>query len=479
MGLRFYIGASGSGKSYQLYNHIIQQSMANPHINYLIVVPDQFTMQTQLEMVMRHPNKGIMNIDVLSFGRLSHRIFEEVGGNDKPVLDDTGKSLVLRRVAAGLEDELGVMKRNIRKPGYISEVKSALSEFMQYGLGTKEVEKLCEYAAKRNALAYKLKDLHLLYEGFLNYINERYITTEETLDLLRKVLPRSKVVKGSVIVFDGFTGFTPVQYNVIQELMVQAQELIVTVTMGAEENAYVQDGEQKLFHLSKKTIHDLDRRCKDAGVRREADERITDSVVYRYRDNAGLAHLERALFRYPVQEYQGTQDSIRLFEASAPKEELRQVCIFTMGPFLISAIWLIFGGGSIFKQEIKKFEAKLASDGFKRNQTFYGKGKYVAIDLEKGEIALLFFWNPFKAYIIPAGHIENAWVSDGRSGSGIMEGSQRVSFFFIVDGIKIRVDTFTSNQRQRMDSDYILTGISKADMMVKMLAQARANSKEV
>ena len=327
MGLRFYIGASGSGKSYQLYNHIIQEAMANPHMNYLIVVPDQFTMQTQLEMVRRHPNKGIMNIDVLSFGRLSHRIFEEVGGNDRPVLDDTGKSLVLRRVAAGLEEELGVMKRNIRKPGYISEVKSALSEFMQYGLGTKEVEKLCEYAAKRNALAFKLKDLHLLYDGFLKYINERYITTEETLDLLRKVLPRSKVVKGSVIVFDGFTGFTPVQYNVIQELMLQAREVIVTVTMGVEENAYLQDGEQKLFHLSKKTIHDLDRLCKEAGVTREQDERITDTVVYRYRDNAGLSHLERALFRYPVQEYKGTQDSIHLFEASAPKEELRQVCL--------------------------------------------------------------------------------------------------------------------------------------------------------
>ena len=327
MGLRFYIGASGSGKSYQLYNHIIQEAMANPHMNYLIVVPDQFTMQTQLEMVRHHPNKGIMNIDVLSFGRLSHRIFEEVGGNDRPVLDDTGKSLVLRRVAAGLEEELGVMKRNIRKPGYISEVKSALSEFMQYGLGTKEVEKLCEYAAKRNALAFKLKDLHLLYDGFLRYINERYITTEETLDLLRKVLPRSKVVKGSVIVFDGFTGFTPVQYNVIQELMLQAREVIVTVTMGVEENAYLQDGEQKLFHLSKKTIHDLDRLCKEAGVTREPDERITDAVVYRYRDNAGLSHLERALFRYPVQEYKGTQDSIHLFEASAPKEELRQVCL--------------------------------------------------------------------------------------------------------------------------------------------------------
>ena len=110
MGLRFYIGASGSGKSYQLYDHIISESEANPHVNYLIVVPDQFTMQTQLEMVRKHPNKGIMNIDVLSFGRLSHRIFEEVGGNDKPVLDDTGKSLVLQRVAQENQKQLCLLR---------------------------------------------------------------------------------------------------------------------------------------------------------------------------------------------------------------------------------------------------------------------------------------------------------------------------------------------------------------------------------
>lgn len=327
MGLRFYIGASGSGKSYQLYRRIIDESGANPRVNYLIVVPDQFTMQTQLEMVRKHPNKGIMNIDVLSFSRLSHRIFEEVGGNDRPVLDDTGKSLVLRRVAAGVEDDLSVMKRNIRKPGYISEVKSALSEFMQYGLGTQEVEKLCAYASGRSALACKLKDLHLLYQGFLDYIHERYITTEETLDLLRNVLSRSRVVRDSVIVFDGFTGFTPVQYRVIQELMVQAQEVIVTVTVDAREDAYVLDGEQKLFHLSKKTIHDLDRLCREADVRREQDVILADEAVWRYRNSAGLSHLERELFRYPYQVYQGKQESIHVFEASNPKEELRQVCL--------------------------------------------------------------------------------------------------------------------------------------------------------
>lgn len=329
MGLKFYIGASGAGKSHRLYQEIIEQAQCHKNKNYLIVVPDQFTMQTQLDVVKMHPNRGIMNIDVLSFGRLTHRIFEEVGGNEKPVLDDTGKSLVLRKVAAAKENELTVMKRNVKKLGYIHEVKSALSEFMQYGLSTKDVGTLTEYAASRGALQYKLKDLGLLYEGFLNFIQEKYITTEETLDFLRSVLHRSRIIKDSVIVFDGFTGFTPVQNKVIQELMRLADDVIVTVTMDTREQAYELDGEQKLFHLSKKTIHDLERLAKEAGVERDRtqDVMIEEECVYRYRDNEAMAHLERELFRYPYHAYEKEQSAIRIFEASNPREEMRQICL--------------------------------------------------------------------------------------------------------------------------------------------------------
>lgn len=327
MGLKFYIGASGSGKSYLLYSRIIDESIKNPHANFLIVVPEQFTMQTQLELVKRHPNKGIMNIDVLSFGRLSHRIFEEAGGNDMPVLDDTGKNLVLRKVAAEVCDELNVMRRNVKKPGYISEIKSSISEFMQYGLKPDDVAKLCEYASKRGALSYKLKDLHTLYKGFLSYTNERFITTEEELSRLCNVLGRSRLLKGSVIAFDGFTGFTPVQNKVIQELMLLAKQVIVTVTIDARENPYVLDGEQKLFHLSKKTICSLDKLCVEAGAKREKDEKIADERVFRYKNNAGLSHLEREIFRYPYREFADNQESIRIFEASNPREEIRQVCL--------------------------------------------------------------------------------------------------------------------------------------------------------
>lgn len=150
--------------------------------------------------------------------------------------------------------------------------------------------------------------------------------------------------------------------------------------------------------------------------------------------------------------------------------------VLLMVPPISSVIWWIFGGQFIFKKNTKAFEKELDEKGFERNQTFYGKSSTVIIDPKKGEIALIFFWNPSEKYIVPASRITKAWVDDGKSGSGFMEGSSRVSFLIIVDGIKIRVNTFTSNQRFKMDSDYILTGVSKADMMVEIINQARVSA---
>lgn len=150
----------------------------------------------------------------------------------------------------------------------------------------------------------------------------------------------------------------------------------------------------------------------------------------------------------------------------------------TMVPTILAMIWWIFGGAFIFKKKTTyKLSQEFKNQGYKANQTFYGRGKTVMLDIDKGIVGLAFYWNPFQVYVIPASRVEKAWTDDGKMGSGFMEGSSRVSFLCIIDGIKIRVDTFTSNQRFRMDDKHILTGISKADMMVKSIEEAKANSK--
>jgi len=327
MSLRFYFGPSGSGKSHRIYEEIMQRAAQEPGRNFLIIVPDQFTMQTQKDLVMRSDRGGILNIDVLSFGRLSHRILEEVGTKEMPVLDDTGKSLVLQKIAADLKEQLPAMGSLLHKQGYIHEVKSAISEFMQYGISTQDMDKLIASAEKRGALAMKLRDLKTLYRGFQDYIRDHFITTEETLDVLRRSLVKSKILPDSVVVFDGFTGFTPIQNRLIQELMRVCEETIVTVTIGEEEDPYQMDGEQKLFHLSKKTVADLVKLAAEAEVTRGEDVFVKGGPN-RFTEAPALCYLEQNLFRYQYEPYTEKQCEIRMFEALSPREEVHQTALY-------------------------------------------------------------------------------------------------------------------------------------------------------
>ena len=331
MALQFYFGPSGSGKSKRLHQDVLHMAAKDPDCNFLFLVPDQFTMQTQTDLVKESPGGGIMNIDVLSFGRLTHRIFEETGYGRKPVLDDTGKSLVLRKVASSVKEELPVLSGNLNKIGYIHEIKSAISEFKQYGLSVERVGELAEFSKSRGTLYYKLKDLKTLYQAFDTYVAERFITTEDTLALLSRAVHESKIMKNSVVIFDGFTGFTPIQYRLIAELMELSRMVIVSVTLGEGENPYRIMGEQELFYLSKKTVRDLQKWAQKRNVRQAEDVYLGKGGLPRFRESRELAHLEKQLFRYPLKPYEESQKdsipAIQIREAMSPAGEVRGACI--------------------------------------------------------------------------------------------------------------------------------------------------------
>ena len=99
MSLRLIMGNSGSGKSHRLYQELVDTSIKQPNRRVLLIVPEQYSLQAQRELVQRHPRKGLFQMEVLSFQRLAYRIFEEVGGERRVILEESGKSLLLRKVA--------------------------------------------------------------------------------------------------------------------------------------------------------------------------------------------------------------------------------------------------------------------------------------------------------------------------------------------------------------------------------------------
>ena len=327
MSFKLICGPSGSGKSTYIQQNIIKRSIDDPERKYLLIVPDQFNMQTQMSMIRNHPDHAFSNIEVLSFSRLSHRILEEVGG-EVPVLDDTGKSLILRRLSGQIRPRMTVLGARLDRYGFIHEVKSAISEFMQYGISPDDLHAMCDRIDNRNALRAKMSDLEIIYRAFADYKAGHFVTKEETLELVRTGLHKSNLVKNAFIAFDGFTGFTPIQERVIQELMGICDSVWFAFTTEDGADPHKELKSDDMFHLSWRSVDRIGRLADEANVPEE------EPVILRAYDpekgekeggarkSADLIHLERSLFRFPTHPYSGEAGHIRIYKASGMTEEI-------------------------------------------------------------------------------------------------------------------------------------------------------------
>ncbi len=323
MAIQFILGGSGRGKSYYVNHMISKMAQEEPETQFIMLVPEQFTMQTQKDMVNISACHGIMNIDVQSFIRLAYRIFGETGAGNLPVLDDMGKTMILRKVLSECQDRMEYFGKNVHKKGYLTEIKSFLSELFQYGVDKETLRDMVESAEGRPVLQKKLQDIEVAYQEFSAYLEDNYITSEEVLEVLCDVVGQSKILKDAVICLDGFTGFTPIQYRLIEQLMIHCREIYLTVTISKGEEILRVGPKHSLFYMSRKT---MDKFRQLAGKHQiEVWEEIwtgENRQETRFQEAEGLEHLEKHLFRYPVREYPEVPNDISLHVLKQPEQEV-------------------------------------------------------------------------------------------------------------------------------------------------------------
>ncbi len=323
MALTFIYGNSGCGKSEYMYRKIADMAEHAPYQHYFVVVPEQFTMSAQRSLVDHAPGGVIMNIDVVSFERLAYRVFDELGVH-RTVMEETGKSLVLRRIVEENESDLTILKRNLTKMGYIGQLKSVISELMQYDISPDDLEEFADELDQSSTLCFKLRDILSIYRSFDAYLQEDYVTAERVLDLLTEVAGESALLRDAVFFFDGYTGFTPVQMKLIRRLMHLKTDLYVTVTLDAREPLYAPARVEDLFYMSHKMVNALVKAARDASFEIADPVLVEAGERSRFHDNPALAHLEQNLFRIPGTRYADPcADTVRIVSLLSPEDELR------------------------------------------------------------------------------------------------------------------------------------------------------------
>lgn len=262
-------------------------------------------MQTQKELVSLHPAGGILNIDILSFQRLAYRIFEETGGSLYPVLEETGKSLVVKRVAQEKKKELTILGSTLKRTGAVSQMKSLISELKQYQIAPSELDAWAEETGEKKLLAAKLKDTGVIYRAFEEYLENRYVTAEDVLEVLAGKLEESALIKNSEVLVDGFTGFTPVQIGVLGKLFRLCAKVYVTIIMDEREDPYKKAIPHQLFAMSRQLVQQLMKAADEAGCPVEPEIWVRRSGHGRFQPGSTMDQLEQRLFRYGKRGFSG------------------------------------------------------------------------------------------------------------------------------------------------------------------------------
>jgi len=335
MSLQFILGSSGSGKSHYIYNRILEESYKDFKSNTLVIVPEQFTMQTQRMLVSLHKNHSIQNIDILSFERLCHRVIDELGIHTNAALEETGKSLLLRKVAEENKNKLSVLGGNITRIGYVTEMKSLISEFMQYGIEPSDLDKCMDEAAESFRL--KLEDVKIIYQEFLDELEDKYVTSDKLLTMIISVAEKSKMFRNATLVLDGYTGFTPIQREFLEEIIPLAKDVYVTATIDPDAlDIYDKDThellirdkkaikEHDLFAMSKRMLIELYNIAANNKVE-WIEPHICDGLKGRLKANAEIAYLEKSLFRPGVKPYTNEVNNIEIASLKDPRAELQYV----------------------------------------------------------------------------------------------------------------------------------------------------------
>lgn len=321
MSLRIVYGRAGSGKSRYCLDGIKESLNRDDGRALILIVPEQFSLQGERNLLKTIGGKGTFRAEVLSFRRLAYRVFNEVGGTVHRHLNNSGKSMMLSRIMDGLKGELQVFSEAARQRGFTGTISKMIAEFKRYDISSEKLKKTTSGIAVSDNLKRKLEDLSLIYTEFENTIHDKYLDSDDDLTRLYDKLDKSRQFDGAEIWIDEFSGFTPQEFKVIHKLLEKAER--VTICLCADYLEEVQGTNPGyIFEPVRKTADKLKRLTRQSNIAVEKPIRLGHDYLQgmeaggRFGANSELRHLEQNIFSYPYRKYSGSSGSISIFAAA-------------------------------------------------------------------------------------------------------------------------------------------------------------------
>src|SRR3954453_2605759 len=180
--MRFLLGPAGSGKTFRCLSEIrrvLENAPDGPPL--LLLAPKQGTYQLERQLLSGNSLSGYSRLHVLSFERLAHFSFAQLGKSPPAMLDEEGRIMVLRGLLARKRDHLKLFRASARLTGFAPQLSLILSEIQQSQLSPERLNEIAARLPQTRGLSLKLQDLATLLQDYQNWLEAHSLQDADSL----------------------------------------------------------------------------------------------------------------------------------------------------------------------------------------------------------------------------------------------------------------------------------------------------------
>lgn len=320
MSYRFIYGRAGSGKSRTCYHQICESRRADQKKNYMLIVPEQFSFQSEMELLAVGGEETVADVLVCSFKRLSFWVKNKYGIINENQVNKAGKNLILTDILHRSKNKLWLYGDIEDGSSFVNRLSSLLSEFKRYGVAPDHLEKALPTLDENSNTYKKVHDFTILYTEYQKAISG-LTDPDDSLYWLAQAIKKDGLFSDYEIWIDRFDGFTPCEYEVILQLMENAYRVNITACTDRVSDERTVTGE--LFYPVIQTCEKLIRLTNQRNIPREKPVKLIDSKCKF--TTPEMIHLEQNLFRPGAKTYGEQTNNISLNIYENIYEEISEV----------------------------------------------------------------------------------------------------------------------------------------------------------
>ncbi len=288
-----------------------------PAKRVLLVVPAQFTLEAEEEAFRYFDAEVFFDFHVMSGNRLQSEIIKECGGLGTTSVNNLGRTMLLRKIAAEKKADLKAFSKVVGEGEFLKMTGDFILQLKQNNPEGPDFASLKTLANEGSLLASKLSDMQQFYEAYEAVMKGKFSDAEDELKFVTSKVCESKFVAESIFWYYGFYSFTPRQADFISQIARYSPDLNLAIMMGLKK-----DPDAWVFEAPADSVRMLKQRAEAAGA--EVDI-FTSEGAFARNMSADLAHLERNLFAAPAEIYKDKPESIELVRCSSALTQAQSI----------------------------------------------------------------------------------------------------------------------------------------------------------